>query len=459
MPRRDYYAPILRNWIYPIAQRLKGRDFPAAMRRGLENQILSLGELRALQLRKARALIQHAYQTVPYYREAFAKAGLTSDGIQDWVDFKSLPLLTKDLLRENYHDFLSTQPVSGLIGVRTSGSTGTPLQSRISQRSALSSNVCRIRSLQCWGIELGDRMIYLSNAGYSFEPGLGKILSESLYTPLRAALMNRRFFSSYTMTPEIMQVHWETILRFRPKYIFGFPSGYAIFADFLREKGYNGKDANLRLVVTLGEVLHEWQGDLISATFGCPVGDEYGSVEVGLVAHSLPCGEMHTMDDRLIVEVVKRNPDDEYGQVVVTDLDNWSFPIIRYKLDDLAKSVRGGNDCVHRLGLGVLEGLLGRDQDLVKLKSGRIIYCHYFHNLIKHVEGVKQYQVIQRKRDLFEFKIVPQKKGFRPESEQYLKKTINDHLEGSQVDINLVDRIPKDPSGKLRFVLSDLETR
>ena len=100
--------------------------------------------------------------------------------------------------------------------------------------------------------------------------------------------------------------------------------------------------------------------------------------------------------------------------------------------------------------------LWGGDQDLVKLKSGRIIYCHYFHNLVKYVEGVKQYQVIQRETDLFEFKIVPQGEGVTSEGERYLRETVRDHLEGSQVEINLVDRIPKDPSGKLRFVLTDL---
>jgi phenylacetate-CoA ligase len=459
MPKRDYYAPIVRNWIYPLAQRLQGRDFPAAMRQGLKNQHLSQDQLRELQMRKASALVRHAFETVPYYRKSFARTGLSPEDILTREDFENLPLLTKDLLRENFHDLFSAQPVSGLLNVRTSGSTGAPLQSRISQRSSLSSNVCRIRALQWWGIELGDRMVYLSNAGYSFKPGLGKYLYESLYTPLRAALMNRRFFTAYTMTPENMRVHWETILRFKPTYIFGFPSGYAVFADYLREKGYDGAEASLKLVVTLGEVLHGWQAELISETFGCPVGDEYGGVEVGLVAHSHPCGVMHTMDDRLIVEVIRERPEDKYGQVVVTDLDNWSFPIIRYNMNDLAKLVRWGHGCSLGLGLGVLEGLLGRDQDVIRLKSGRIIYCHYFHNLLKHVDGVRQYQVIQKKPGLFEFKIVAQGDSFGPEGERYLRETVWEHLEGSRVEINLVDQIPRDPSGKLRFVLSELHPK
>jgi len=458
MPTKDYYAPIVKNWIYPLAQRLQGRDFPSAMREGLQNQHLSQAGLQALQLRKAAALVQHAYQTVPYYREAFARAGLSPHGIYDRADFENLPVLTKDLLRDNFKDFFSSQPVSGLMSVQTSGSTGLPLKSMVSQRSALMSNVCRIRALQWWGVELGDRMVYLTNAGYRFEPGKAKSYYESIYTPLRAALMNRRYFSAYTMTPTSMQAHWDTILSFRPRYIFGFPSGYAELAKYLNEQGCDGKKANLKLVMTLGEVLHGWQAELISSTFSCPVGNEYGSVEAGLVAHSLPCGAMHTVDDRLIIEVVREHPEDEYGQVVITDLDNWSFPIIRYNLDDLAKAVHAGHDCSLGLGLGVLDGLVGRDQDVIRLRSGKVLYCHYFHNLLKHVQGVKQYQVVQKETDLFEFRIVPQGEAIKPEGERYLKETVREHLEGSRAEITLVANLPRDPSGKFRFVISELES-
>jgi phenylacetate-CoA ligase len=412
------------------------------MNAALRDQFLSSDELRELQFRKVSALIRHAYQTVPYYRQAFRKIGLQPG--------------TKELLRENGGTLISSKPDSALFPVTTSGSTGTPLKTMVSQRAALRANVNRMRSLKWWGIELGDREIRMSDTGFSLERGWRKFYCEYLSTPTRNMLMNRKHFSAYTMTPKMMGEHWEAILKFSPRYIFTFPSAYALFANYLHEKGYDGREANLKLVVTLGEILHEWQEQLITTTFGCPVAEEYGSVEVGIIAHSHPCGALHTMDDGVIVEVIKSNPEDEYGQLVVTNLDNWGYPIIRYNLNDLAKTILNGHDCSLGIGLGNLEGLVGRDQDVLRLVSGRIVYCHYFHSLIKHVRGVRQYQVIQKKPDLFELKIIPEGESFNHEQENYLHDVIREHLEGSTISIKIVDNIPKDPSGKLRFVISEV---
>jgi len=140
----------------------------------------------------------------------------------------------------------------------------------------------------------------------------------------------------------------------------------------------------------------------------------------------------------------------------VTNLDNWGYPIIRFYLNDLAKTIQNGHDCSLGIGLGTLEGLVGRDQDVLRLASGRIMYCHYFHNLIKYVRGVRQYQVIQKKLDLFELNILPEGETFSHEQENYIQEVVREHLEGSTINIKIVDNIPKDPSGKLRFVISEV---
>ncbi len=456
MSRKDLYSPILRNWIYPLAQRLQGRDFHPVMNAASRDQFLNYNEIRVLQFRKVSALIRHAYQTVPYYQKTFREAGLQPGDIKTWEDFELIPILTKEILRENSESFYSTKPDSALYSVSTSGSTGKPLKIQISQRAALRANVSRIRSLKWWEIQLGDREIRLTNTGYSFERGWRKFYYEYILNPTRNMLMNRKHFSAYTMTAKLMRDHWEAMLNFSPKYIFGFPSAYTVFANYLHDEGFDGKEANLKLVLTSGEILHEWQENLITTTFGCPVADEYGSIEMGAIAHSHPCGVMHTMDDGVFVEVIKSNPYEEYGELVVTNLDNWSYPIIRFNLNDLAKSVQDGHDCSLGLGLGVLDGLVARMLDVLRLASGRIIYNHYFQNLIKHVCGVKQYQVIQKKPDLFELKIIPQDQSFDKVQENYIQEIIREHLEGSTINIKIVDIIPRDPSGKLRFVISEL---
>ena len=110
MSRKDYYAPLLRNWVYPLAQRLQGRDFHTTMNAALRDQFLSSEEVRELQFQKVSALIRHACQTVPYYQQAFGKIGLEPGDIKTWEDFKNIPILTKELLRVNEESFISTKP-------------------------------------------------------------------------------------------------------------------------------------------------------------------------------------------------------------------------------------------------------------------------------------------------------------------------------------------------------------
>lgn len=453
---KDLYAPLLRNWIYPLAQRMQGRDFYPVLNAAMKDQFLSSIELKQLQFRKVSALINHAYNTVPFYQKSFRQAGIRPDDIRTLQDYRRIPVLTKEILRDHWEAFYSTKPASKLFPALTSGSTGRPLKIMVSQRAALRANVSRIRSLAWWGIQLGDREIRLTNTGFSFERGWKKYLQENGLNPLRCLLMNRKHFSAYTMTPKLMHELWKSMLVFSPKYFFGFPSAFTDFVNYLKDEALDGQEANLELVLTSGEVLHKWQGSLISAAFGCPVADEYGSIEMGAIAHSLPCGVMHTMDDAVYVEVLKKNPSDECGELVVTNLDNWSYPIIRYNLNDLAKRVHNDHDCSLGLGFSVLEGLEGRMLDVIRLKSGRIIYNHYFQNLIKHVGGVRQYQVIQKKPDYFQLKIVPDDESFDERQKDYIQDIIREHLEGSDIDVIIVSHIPRETSGKYRFVISEL---
>jgi len=455
LSRNDYYAPILKYWLYPLAQRLQGRDFHRAMNEAVKFQFLSSDERRDLQLRKVSALIMHANETVQYYKNIFKSAGIEPGDIKTWDDFTNIPVLTKDSLRENARLLFSTRPDSSLYPVPTSGSTGKPLTMMASQRAALRANVSRIRASEWWGIGLGDRQIRTMRMGMTFKRGWRNILNEKIFTPLRHRLMNRLLFSGYSMTPEIMQGLWDSILAFSPKCLFGFPSAFSFLAEFVNQQGYNGREANLTLVVTTGESLHEWQEEIITSTFGCPVANEFGSTEAGVIAYSHPCGALHTMDDGVIVEVIRSNPEDEFGEVVVTNLDNWGFPIIRYNHNDLVRDVEIGHECSLGLGFGLLKGLIGRSQDTIRLASGRVVYCYYFHHLIQYVGGVKKFQFTQKEPDLFELKVIPRDESFGPAQEEFIRDAVRKNLEGSTIIINLVDSIPNDPSGKLRYVISE----
>jgi len=74
------------------------------------NQYLSRDALRGIQFKKLKGLLDHAYNTVPFYKNSFKQAGVSPEDIRTWDDFKNVPILTKDQIRDDPDQFLSTSP-------------------------------------------------------------------------------------------------------------------------------------------------------------------------------------------------------------------------------------------------------------------------------------------------------------------------------------------------------------
>jgi hypothetical protein len=145
-------------------------------------------------------------------------------------------------------------------------------------------------------------------------------------------------------------------------------------------------------------------------------------------------------------------------------LKNWICPLAQkiqrrdfhFNHNNLASGMGSCYDCSPDLGFGIIKDLIGRSQDAVRLASGKIIYCFYFHQLVQHVGGVKKLQFIQKEPDFFELKFVPRDNSFGIKQEEFICEAVRKNLEGSVIHIRPVDIIPNDPSGKLRYVISEL---
>jgi len=451
-----YYPTILRNWIYPLAQKLRKRNFTKMMQDAQRIQYLEREQLRRIQFTKLKALLHHSYKTVPFYRDRYKQAGLKPDDIRSLDDLKLLPILHKDGIRNDHKRFLSEEPRTPVFKVSTSGSTGIPMEFHISQSAAAAANISRIRALEWWGIKLGDRELRFGGIGYPMGSGVKVFAKKHFISPVRYRIMNRRTLSAFDMSPQSMDEYWDFIQKYSPKYFFGYPSSFHIFAQYIREKGYDGKSLGLRCVVATGETLFDWQVQEIEAVFNCPVANEYGSVEVGVIAYGHPCGELHIMDDFIFFEVVKSNPNDEAGEIVVTHLENWGSPLIRYNVQDLAIPLDDPFPCPHGLGFKKIKRVIGRYHDLIRLPSGRIVHGTYFEGLMRNVAGVQQYQVIQKKPDLFEILVVIDEE-FTADQEDFIREKINLHMEYAQVEIIRTQSISKEASGNLRYVISEVK--
>jgi phenylacetate-CoA ligase len=184
--------------------------------------------------------------------------------------------------------------------------------------------------------------------------------------------------------------------------------------------------------------------------------DEYGATEVGVIAYLHPCGEYHTMDDFILVEIIKASSEDTCGEVVVTLLENFSCPLIRYNLQDLAVPFENASPCPLGIGLGRLHNIIGRSHDLITLANGKVVHGQVFSNMMSFAPSVHRFQFVQHDLDRFELFIEAEAEGLSARDERRIRVNLHEILGQIELQITPVNEIPGERSGKFRFVRSEV---
>ena len=197
----------------------------------------------------------------------------------------------------------------------------------------------------------------------------------------------------------------------------------------------------------------------METTFNCPVADLYGTREVGHIAAQCPEGRLHINDEHLLVEVVNSgNPcrAGEQGSILVTTLNQYAMPFIRYDIGDVA--ILDDAPCSCGRGLGILKEVVGRDGEILTTPSGKILSPNFWCRMMMsdRVAGcIKQFRVIQRTKSDISIQIV-RDSGYTDEHTAFLKRLLTSNLGGDMsVHFEFVENIPPEKSGKYRLVVSE----
>lgn len=205
---------------------------------------------------------------------------------------------------------------------------------------------------------------------------------------------------------------------------------------------------NLRAVVTESEKLYHFQKAAMERAFLCPVFEHYGSIEMGSMAEPDPQGHMRLNEDMVLLE---RLPT---GEGVMTKLFSEAYPFIRYKQGDIIDAILPP---APGLPYAVVSGIVGRTADLIPLRSGGCTPGRALTYVIdSHIDHIAKYQIHQTAIDRFTVRIIP-----RGELPKHVEPTIARDLrsvlgQDARVDFVLVDDIPPAPSGKYRWIISDI---
>lgn len=436
-----------------IGDRLVGRKdgFSSAVRAayGERQRLEFAGEdtTRAMQVEKLRKLLAHAQAHCPYYTDLFSRTGFDPAALRSPDDLRALPVLAKEELLTHRDQMVSRAHRREDLNLNsTGGSTGTTVNF-FQDRQWLIHQVASAQFFDSWaGWQRGCRMAYLWGA-----PTDNEKAAAGWTARLKSVLQNTQTFDSFNMSNDQMAQYHRQLEAFRPQVMLCYAGSAYTFARYLLEQGVR-PNYPVTSLITSAETLTDEMRSTIERAFGKPVFNRYGSREVGLIGSECERHEgLHVNELDLVLEVdTSRN---DQGELLVTNLNNFGMPLIRYRIGDVGELDL--TPCACGRGSLRIRRLLGRSSDFFSTASGRKIHGEYFTHLFYGLDAVKRFQFVQETLETFELKLVRDASRWSDGDEAYLRRELEKVFGGGmQLQIRFVDDIPATASGKYRFTIS-----
>jgi phenylacetate-CoA ligase len=441
------HAGLVDRVIFPLHERLKGKRTYARLRELERTQWLAPEELRALQLERLRAHLTYARREVPYYARVMDEGGVRPEQLGAVEDLRRLPFLTKEIVRTRFRELQPRRPVPGTTAMSTGGSTGAPVTVLVDRERGAFGDAARLRAHRWFGVGMGAREIVLW--GSSIELG-----RQDLVRTTRDRLLNSRLLSAFDLGEAALARYAEVVRRTRPLKLFGYASALHLLARFLERQGWQAPAAWPRAVFTTAEPLYDFQRAVIASVFACPVAVEYGCRDAGLVATECPAGGLHVAAEGMLVEILAPEDGDGLGEIVVTNLDSYAMPIIRYRTGDLGAWADGPCPCGRTLPR--LQRVEGRRTDFLLTPRGKLMHALAVIYVLREVPSIREFQVVQEQIDRVVVKVAGGE-GFSTATAAAIRTRLGALFDGeTEVRVECVDAIARPLSGKHRYVVSQV---
>ncbi|MGA7802181.1 MAG: phenylacetate--CoA ligase family protein [Gammaproteobacteria bacterium] len=443
---------LVKRLVYPLHERILGRPTFSYLAALENSQWLGRADLEALQLEKLTRLLVAACNHSPWHAERIHTAGLElrpdSPPIS-FDDFRRLPLMAKADCAAHRERMVWRSVPGGAFRYTTGGSSGEPLVFHFGRERQASDAAGRMRARRWWGVDVGDREVYLWGAPV-------ELANTDRVKTLRDRLFNQLVLNAFEMSPERIDVYIGKLLAFKPRCVYGYASSIALLAGRALERGVDMRTKHLKVVCTTGEPLYPQQRELIESVFGVPAANEFGSRDIGFTAHQSPDGQMLLMSESVVLEILdgQGNPvaPGQVGEAVMTGLCSSAQPFIRYRTGDMVRMA--DEACRSGRGLHVLGEVMGRTTDFVVRADGTIMHALAVIYVLREQDGVAEFKFIQHTPREVEVRVVAGAR-WNPQTQQRIVSGLHARLGGDvHVEVRLVDSIAPEASGKHRYVVS-----
>lgn len=424
-----------------------------------KNLTLSKKEIIKLQNSKLEKLIEYVLKNSKFYREYYRKNGITLENFRE-IPFENYPLLNKDILVANFDDILCTDDVNikdlekfisdennwykkykgEYIVITSSGSTGTPtifIYDEDSWATVRALGICRTGKYQTGDFFKKHRLAFIGAINGPFAAvSLLKCLNMKNYSILTLDVNNS------------IDENIKLLNEFQPDIL----SGYSSSLETLAEKSIEGKlRISPKKIVCSADTLSEKRRKIIRNTFKCnPINFYAASESLGIASQIPGKNELFLFEDFYKIELInskkKEAASGEVGKLVLTNLFNYTLPLIRYEMEDqMRKSLR------QDYNFTLIDELIGRTVEnlIFKKSDGSEVEFHGLQLVGIFFKGVEKIQFIQNDPKTL---LIRYKGEAGKEIENNITKQIKTLLEKYELkdDVMLklekVDEIPCNPA-------------
>jgi phenylacetate-CoA ligase len=426
-PLKYITAPLFRNKLVKNTHYRQYRQLLA------ERESASKEAIDEYQFNELKNIVNYAYQWVPYYKKLFDQVGFRPESMKSAVEIKTIPFLTKELIRDNFEQLISTAKVPGGHYIATTGgSTGEPLKVLLDYDCVFKENAFVNHFRSRLGYQLTDRLATFR--GVEFGDKLWK------YNPMQ----NELIFSPFKLSKKTLTKYVERINSYKPNYLNGYLSSLFFLAKLLSEQSLRLK-IPLKGIFLISENIDQSQREFVEKFFGVPSSTFYGHSERCIIAEEILPNEYHFDPYYGYTELIAEN--NGKFSIVGTGFLNKTMPLIRYKTDDKCK--------IGPLGHLQILGRRDANEYLIGANDEKVFHSAFnFHSEI--FKNVNSYQFFQKEKGIADLILIVNDK-FKPSEIELMKKEIDKKTKGViDFNIKVVDQLILSKRGKFKMFVSEI---
>lgn len=410
----------------------------------MEFDKLPLEKQLEYQMKELKDFLHYAEKNSKFYRELYNEIDLES--IKSINDLAKLPIVDKEMLRSHINEVMTISR-KGAVEGHTGGTTGKSLIVRSTVKDAMR----RMAMLDHFKARVGFEHRKMKRATFNGKHIVPPKQKKKVYWRYNHAC-RQMIYSSFHLTEENMGAYVKSLNKYKPQALDGFFMSMCDLARYIERKHIELNFKPIAIFPT-SETLTDEGRELLERVFKCKVYNQYASSEGAPFVTECKNQTLHMELASGVFEQIGEN-----GEILVTSFTTHGTPLIRYRIGDCMIFAED-EKCSCGLVGPIVKEIQGRKMDFLYRSDGAKISAANLSNSLKNApNNIIRAQFRQETID----KITILLEIDKEEPADELKKLVLEEMvrrfgKDTQVEIKIVDDIPREKSGKFRMVVNKVD--